>query len=87
MDCLGIIQWPAMFTSVVAAWLVGSQMKQRRLAGFWSRARLHAVLGKGIARNAGRGKDAPASGHICAPRFAGVAAIPLAHRAGAATMR
>ena len=35
MDWLGFIQWPAMVASVVAAWLVGSQNKRRRLAGFW----------------------------------------------------
>jgi hypothetical protein len=35
MDWLGFIQWPAMVASVVAAWLVGSQTKRRRLAGFW----------------------------------------------------
>lgn len=35
MDWLGLIQWPAMVASVVAAWLVGSQLKPRRLAGFW----------------------------------------------------
>jgi hypothetical protein len=35
MDELGFLQWPAMVVSVVAAWLVGSQAKNRRLAGFW----------------------------------------------------
>lgn len=35
MDWLDAIQWPAMVASVVAAWLVGSQQKPRRLAGFW----------------------------------------------------
>jgi hypothetical protein len=35
MDWLGFIQWPAMVASVIAAYLVGSQMKRRRLAGFW----------------------------------------------------
>lgn len=35
MDWLGFIQWPAMVASIVAAWLVGSQMKRRRQAGFW----------------------------------------------------
>lgn len=33
MDWLG--QWPAMASSIVAAWLVGSQAQKRRLAGFW----------------------------------------------------
>jgi len=31
----GLLQWPAMVASVVAAWLVGSQLKGRRFAGFW----------------------------------------------------
>lgn len=35
MDWLGLVQWAAMVVSVVAAWLVGSQLKRRRLAGFW----------------------------------------------------
>jgi hypothetical protein len=35
MDWLGFIQWPAMVASVIAAYLVGSQVKRRRLAGFW----------------------------------------------------
>lgn len=35
MAILDLIQWPAMVASVVAAWLVGSQSKRRRLHGFW----------------------------------------------------
>ena len=35
MEWLGLIQWPAMVVSVVAAWLVASQSKRRRGAGFW----------------------------------------------------
>lgn len=35
MELLNLIQWPAMVTSVIAAWLVGSQTKARRLHGFW----------------------------------------------------
>lgn len=29
------IQWPAMLATVVAAWLVASQQRRRRIAGFW----------------------------------------------------
>ncbi len=29
------LQWPAMAATLVAAWLVGSQSKVRRNAGFW----------------------------------------------------
>jgi len=32
---LGLIQWPAMVVTVVAAWLVGSRTKRRRAVGFW----------------------------------------------------
>ena len=32
---LGVIQWPAMVVTVVAAWLVGSRSKRRRAIGFW----------------------------------------------------
>jgi hypothetical protein len=35
MEALNLIQWPAMVASVVAAWLVASQKKQRRQHGFW----------------------------------------------------
>lgn len=35
MNWLDLIQWPAMAASVTAAWLVASQSKQRRGAGFW----------------------------------------------------
>jgi hypothetical protein len=35
MDLLGFLQWPAMITSVTAAWLVASQSKRRRQHGFW----------------------------------------------------
>lgn len=31
-----LIQWPAMAVTVAAAWLVGSQRRWRRVAGFWS---------------------------------------------------
>jgi hypothetical protein len=32
---LDAIQWPAMAVTLVAAWLVASQRKSRREAGFW----------------------------------------------------
>jgi len=35
MDWLNFIQWPAMLTSVLAAWLVGAQSKRYRQYGFW----------------------------------------------------
>ena len=35
MEPLDLIQWPAMVTSVVAAWLVASKQKGQRNAGFW----------------------------------------------------
>ncbi len=35
MEPLDLIQWPAMLASVLAAWLVASQAKRRRLYGFW----------------------------------------------------
>lgn len=35
MDPLDLLQWPAMAATVVAAWLVASQHKRRREAGFW----------------------------------------------------
>ena len=36
MDALlNALQWPAMATTLVAAWLVGSQSKNRRSLGFW----------------------------------------------------
>ncbi|CAN5512653.1 hypothetical protein BH11PSE7_BH11PSE7_06540 [soil metagenome] len=34
-DWISLLQWPAMLASIVAAWLVGSQDKGRRNAGFW----------------------------------------------------
>jgi hypothetical protein len=36
MDYLSLIQWPAMGVTVVAAWLVASQSKKRRVIGFWA---------------------------------------------------
>jgi hypothetical protein len=35
MDLLDLLQWPAMAVTVLAAWLVASQSKQRRTVGFW----------------------------------------------------
>jgi hypothetical protein len=35
MEYIDLIQWPAMVTTVVAAWLVASQQKRKREFGFW----------------------------------------------------
>ena len=35
MDYLGLIQWPAMVVTVIAAWFVSSRTKTRRSVGFW----------------------------------------------------
>ncbi|RZJ22189.1 MAG: hypothetical protein EOO54_11700 [Haliea sp.] len=35
MDLLDALQWPAMVVTVVAAWLVASQVEHRRNIGFW----------------------------------------------------
>lgn len=35
MDLVGLIQWPAMMATAMAAWLVGSQRPSRRQWGFW----------------------------------------------------
>ena len=34
-DALGLLQWPACAASLAAAWLVASNLKGRRNAGFW----------------------------------------------------
>ena len=34
-DWLELVQWPAMATTVLAAYLVGSQSKKKRGWGFW----------------------------------------------------
>ena len=34
-EWLDLMQWPAMLATVLAAWLVGSNAKSRRNAGFW----------------------------------------------------
>lgn len=36
MDYLQQLQWPAMIVTIVAAWLVASQSKHKRVVGFWS---------------------------------------------------
>jgi hypothetical protein len=35
MDIVDLLQWPAMPTTVAAAWLVASRSARRRPAGFW----------------------------------------------------
>jgi hypothetical protein len=35
LDYLGLLQWPAMFVTVTAAWLVASTSKRKRTIGFW----------------------------------------------------
>lgn len=35
MDYLDLLQWPAMVVTVVAAWLVASRSRTKRLVGFW----------------------------------------------------
>jgi len=35
MDIVDLLQWPAMLTTVAAAWLVASRSAKRRAAGFW----------------------------------------------------
>lgn len=32
---LDLLQWPAMAVTLVAAWLVGSRTRRRRVVGFW----------------------------------------------------
>ena len=32
---MDLLQWPAMVVTVVAAWLIASQAKRKREAGFW----------------------------------------------------
>ncbi|MEO8079485.1 MAG: hypothetical protein ABI641_03080 [Caldimonas sp.] len=36
MDWLDLVQWPAMLVTVLAAWLVASERKERRRVGFWT---------------------------------------------------
>ncbi len=35
MDYLHQLQWVAMVVTIAAAWLIGSQSKRKRQAGFW----------------------------------------------------
>jgi hypothetical protein len=35
MEWVSLVQWPAMAATIVAAWLVASRHKRRRMAGFW----------------------------------------------------
>jgi len=35
MEWMDALQWPAMLVTVLAAWLVASQSRRRRTAGFW----------------------------------------------------
>jgi hypothetical protein len=35
VDYVDLIQWPAMIITAAAAWLVGSQRRPKRSAGFW----------------------------------------------------
>jgi len=34
-EWVALVQWPAMAVTVLASWLVGSNQKGRRNAGFW----------------------------------------------------
>lgn len=35
MDWWDLVQWPAMFVTVVSAWMVASERKWKRNEGFW----------------------------------------------------
>lgn len=35
IDYLHELQWPAMFVTVLAAWLIASQARRKREVGFW----------------------------------------------------
>ena len=35
IDYLHQMQWPAMIVTVLAAWLIASQSKRKRVVGFW----------------------------------------------------
>ena len=34
-EIINFLQWPAMLTTLLSAWLVASQSKQKRGLGFW----------------------------------------------------
>lgn len=36
MDFIDLLQWPAMVITILAAWLVASRSRRKRIAGFWS---------------------------------------------------
>lgn len=35
MELLDLLQWPAMAVTILAAWLVASRSRRKRIAGFW----------------------------------------------------
>ena len=35
MDYIDLLQWPAMVVTVIAAWLVASTKRKKRVIGFW----------------------------------------------------
>jgi hypothetical protein len=35
MDMLDLLQWPAMVTTIAAAWMVASRSPHKRAIGFW----------------------------------------------------
>ena len=35
MEYLNQLQWPAMVVTILAAWLIASQARRRRVIGFW----------------------------------------------------
>lgn len=35
MDYINQLQWPAMIVTALAAWLIASQAKRKRVIGFW----------------------------------------------------
>ena len=35
MDWIDLLQWPAMVVTVIAAWLVASTKRRKRVIGFW----------------------------------------------------
>ncbi len=35
MDLIDLLQWPAMAVTILAAWMVASRSRRKRIAGFW----------------------------------------------------
>jgi hypothetical protein len=35
MDYMPLLQWPAMLVTIIAAWLIASQSRHKRVFGFW----------------------------------------------------